>query len=491
MLSRLKSFLFENKGTRQTVTKNVFWLSVSHIGSRLIRAIIIIYAARVLGAAEYGVFSYVLSFAGFFTVFADIGVNSLLTRDVASHPGERARHFAASFWIKAALLALTTLLIIFVAPKLTNIKEAAVLIPLVAFLTLFDNIREFVLSYFRGLQKMEWEAFIVTIMNVAIVIAGFIILYFFKTAKALLLSYFASVGLAALLSIFILRSQFAGIFRYFDKKLIWRTFTFCWPIAFSGTLGFFMLNTDLVMLGWWRTPAEIGYYSASQRIVQIFYILPSLLASAIFPTLSRFVGQGEKEKAKILNEKSFTLAFLVGIPLILGSIILGKPIIELVFGKEYLAGVLSFQILITTLFFIFPGALLGNLVLAHNKQRRAVNYQLIGATGNIVFNWFLIPSYGMAGSAVATLIAQALNIGLTWNFLLKIDSFYILPHLKKIIAAAALMGISSFLFSQAGLNIIINIITSVIIYFGLLFLLKEKVLKEIKLLFNNLNSAVV
>ncbi|PIY59464.1 flippase, partial [Candidatus Wolfebacteria bacterium CG_4_10_14_0_8_um_filter_37_11] len=48
--------------------------------SRLIRAAIIIYAARVLGAAEYGIFSYVLSFAGFFTIFADLGVSPLMTR---------------------------------------------------------------------------------------------------------------------------------------------------------------------------------------------------------------------------------------------------------------------------------------------------------------------------------------------------------------------------------------------------------------------------
>ncbi|MEK7574274.1 MAG: oligosaccharide flippase family protein, partial [Patescibacteria group bacterium] len=66
MISKLKNFLFQNLTPRQTVAKNIFWLSLSQIGSRFFRAIIIIYAARVLGAAEYGIFAYVLAFAGFF-----------------------------------------------------------------------------------------------------------------------------------------------------------------------------------------------------------------------------------------------------------------------------------------------------------------------------------------------------------------------------------------------------------------------------------------
>ncbi|PIU98388.1 hypothetical protein COS61_01740, partial [Candidatus Wolfebacteria bacterium CG03_land_8_20_14_0_80_40_12] len=81
MVNNLKELFFKNKGVRQTVAKNVFWLSAGELGSRVFRAFIIIYAARVLGAAEYGVFSYVMALTGFFTLFSDIGVSPLLTRE--------------------------------------------------------------------------------------------------------------------------------------------------------------------------------------------------------------------------------------------------------------------------------------------------------------------------------------------------------------------------------------------------------------------------
>lgn len=482
-VKRLKELLFQNRSTRQTVTKNVFWLSIGQIGSRLIRAVIIIYAARILGAAEYGLFSYVLGFAGFFTIFADIGINNLLTRDTANHPERRTEYFSTSFWIKISQIVFTVLLIIFVAPYITNVKGAVYLIPFVAFLVVFDNIREFALAYLRGLEKMEIEAFIVVAMNITIVVAGFIILNFSHTSKALLLSYIASVGLSAVLAVIVIRDKFRGVLGCFNKQLAWKIVNNSWPIAFSSVLGIFMLNTDIVMLGWWRSVAEIGYYSAGQRIIQVLYTIPALLASSLFPTVTRFIGQKNVAKVRNINEKSMSLAFLIALPVIVGGVVLGRPIFELVFGRDYLPGVLGFQILLTTLLLVFPGIFITNLVLAYNLQKKAIYYVAAGSLSNVIFNALLIPRYGIAGSAVSTFIALLLNYGFAWLLVKKTGDFKTLPHLKKIITATIIMGTFSFFLNKLGLNVIIDIIVSAGIYFGALYLLKERILNEVISLF--------
>ena len=81
MLQKLKSFLFTNTSTRQTIAKNTFWLAISNIGGRLLRSIVIIYAARVLGANGWGVFSYAISLATFLTIFIDFGINAILIKE--------------------------------------------------------------------------------------------------------------------------------------------------------------------------------------------------------------------------------------------------------------------------------------------------------------------------------------------------------------------------------------------------------------------------
>ena len=482
MFSRLRSLLFFNRSTRQTVVKNIFWLGVSQIGSRLIRAVIIIYAARVLGAAEYGVFSYVLGFAGFFTIFADIGITPLLTREIASTPDPhtRLRYFSTSFWLKLILLFFTALLIIFVAPHLTNIEAAALLIPLVALLTIFDGLRELAIAYVRGREKMEWEAAITTFMNIAIMVAGILILQFYVTAHALLLSYIASVGAALIFSIILLRKEFASIFHKIDFVLARRILSSSWPIAFYGVLGAFMLNTDVIMLGWWRTSEEIGYYSASQRIIQVFYTIPALLASGLFPFLARLIAQGDLLKARSLHERSITLALSLAIPLVIGGIILASPLVALLYGAEYLPAAPSLQILLITLLFIFPGILLGNIILAHNKQRETILYIGLGAIGNIVFNFFFIPLYGIVGAAIATIIAQVLNTGLTWRKVKQLNNFTTLPHIQKITAAAVIMGSWTYFLNLFSVNVFLIISTSILVYVGLLFIFREKIINEVK-----------
>ncbi len=486
MITRLKELLFTNRSAKQTIVKNVFWLSMSQVGSRLIKAGIIIYAARILGAAEYGIFSYVLGLAGFFTIFADFGVSPLMTREIARDPEKRATYFASALRIKVLLISLTAALIVFVAPKFSNIEAAVVLLPFVALLVIFDNLRDFIFAYFRGIEKMEREAFLVVIMNTTIALTGFIVLSFSKTAGALLFSYIASVAILSVVAFYFIKDLIRGIFKNFDKEIFKRFIRDCWPLAFTGLFGIFMLNIDIVMLGWWRSAQEIGYYSASQRIVQIFYTLPAILASAAFPALSRFIKQNELDKARTLNEKSITILYLAAIPLVVGGIILSPMIIEFIFGKEYLPASQSFQILIASLIIQFPGAIFINTIIARNQQKHFIGYVAVGSLVNIIFNTLLIPIYGISGAAIATLISQFAYLTPIWIKMKKISNFQTLRHLKKIIVGAAIMGIFSYIFSQFGLHVLINIILSAGIYLGVLYLLKEKILEEIKIILQNL-----
>ncbi|MDI6734266.1 MAG: oligosaccharide flippase family protein, partial [Patescibacteria group bacterium] len=94
MIKIIKDFLFKNKSEKQTVIKNSFWLAFGNIAGRLIRAVLIIYAARILGTEGYGIFSYALGLAAFFTIFSDIGLSSLLTRESIKKPEKIAEYFS-------------------------------------------------------------------------------------------------------------------------------------------------------------------------------------------------------------------------------------------------------------------------------------------------------------------------------------------------------------------------------------------------------------
>ncbi|MBI5401656.1 flippase [Candidatus Wolfebacteria bacterium] len=483
MITRLKELLFQNRGARQTITKNAFWLTFSQITSRFIRAAIIIYSARVLGASGYGVFSYLLSLAGMFTIFSDIGINQIMTKEITQKPERTSEYFSTAFWIKIILFSVTATLVIFVGPYFSKIPITSSLFYIIAAIIIFDGLREFSQSIFRAREKMELEAFASVLTNISVTVLGFTVLYFSVSLKLLTLSYAIATGIGAFAAMFIIRKEFKKIFSHFEKNLIKPLIASSWPVALMGIIGAFMLNTDIIMLGWWKTTQEIGFYSAGQKIIQMLYSFPAILAGATFPTLSRLIGQQNNEKSKRLMEISMIATFLMAVPMTIGGIVLGKSIIPLIYGNEYLPAIIPFQILMTTMLIIFPGTLIGNAGLAYGKQKKMATYLAIAAFGNVILNAVLIPVYGIIGSAIATLISQLISNSLSWRMIKKINGFEIFVHVKKIVLAAIIMGITSFVFDKFGLNVIINIVISAAIYFAVLYALKEKTMEEIKTLF--------
>jgi len=101
----------ENKTTKQTLVKNTFWLTASFVFSKLFKYFLVIYAARLLGIIQYGYFNFAMSFAALFAVFADLGISSIISRDLAREK-ETEIKIPAIFTLKFLLCLFTFLLIV-------------------------------------------------------------------------------------------------------------------------------------------------------------------------------------------------------------------------------------------------------------------------------------------------------------------------------------------------------------------------------------------
>jgi len=476
---RAKSLLFTNQSTRQTVAKNTIWLTVSQFGGRLIRAVIVIYAARILGAAEWGVFSYAVGLAAILTIFTDLGIGAILTRE-ASRIGEgerKSRLIGTAFFIKLALLAAGIIIIIAGAPYLTSISEVRHLLPWVALILAFDTLREFGFSLIRALEKMEWEAGLFLFTNAMIVIAGIVALKISGTVAAFTIAYAIGTGAGMVATFYFLRTRLSKIFSHFDAKLVRPIITSAWPFAVSAVLGGLMINTDILIIGFFGTAEAVGFYSAAQRPILLAYLLPAIFAASTFPAFSRFAN-GEPKKMRALFERTVGVAFLIGFPLVLGGIILAPDLINLVFGEAYRAAIAPFQVLLLTLLVNFPSVILTNALFAHNRQKNLLLFAAIGGLGNVLFDILLIPQFGILGAAWATLFAQILGNLYLWRAMQNIERLP-LPGLTKIAPASLLMMMAVSFLSFAGFPLAFTIILAAVLYWGILKFLDEPLLREL------------
>jgi len=477
-MTGIKSFLLQNKSAGQTIAKNTIWLTASRLFGHLIKAGLLIYAARVLGTTSYGVFSYALSIAVLFSIIADFGVGGLVTRNLSSTEGEQKPLLMTSLVIKLCLISASMLLVLFVAPVLTKIPEAAGLLPIIAVLIMLDGAREFLLSINRAKERMEIEAMILMLTNTFIVLIGLVTLMFLRTSGTLLLAYTIGSGLGFLVALLLLGKYLAGIWHHFNKGLVKMIVRESWPFALFGLLGVVMINTDIVMLGFFRDASRVGLYSAAQKPIQVIYMIPAVIAMSFLPAVTKLANRDNARFKKFL-EQTVTATLLIGTPIVLGGIILGRGLIDLVFGAEYLDATLAFQLLLVTVFIVFPSIVIANAVFAYNQQKSFVGFLLLGAVGNIVFNLILMPKYGISGSAVATIGAELIANAFIWTRMKKINHFVILPHLKRILPAAAAMAGMTVLMQYLGVNLLLNIMLSAAAYFLLLKLFKEPLLKAV------------
>ncbi len=480
MVKKIKEFLFENKSAKQTVAKNTVWLTISNYGGRLIKAAIVIYGARVLDAAGYGVFSYAITLAGFVSLFLDPGINSILVRETAKAPEEeRMKVFSTTLVIKAALVAFGVLVIIFIAPFFSTLPGAVALLPLVAFILSFDTFRVFFTSLMDAREHMEWDAAVNIITNAAITIFGFWFLAVRPNAAAFAWSYAIGTGIGTVAALIIVFPYLMKSLSRFSAELVIPILKAAWPFAVIGALGVLLTNTDILIISWMRSAADVGVYSAVIRIVQVLYIIPGIIQAATLPAFSR-LAKNNNERFRSAFEHTLGFIFLASIPLALGGVILGSQVMALIFGAQYVSGGLALRVLMVSMVFDFPASVIAAAIFAYNHQKGLIISSAIAGVSNVIFDLLLIPHFGITGSAFATLGAQILSNWYLWGMMHKINPFTILPRIRKVIVAGALMAAATALLSVAHTEVLVNVALSATIYFAALYVLREPLAGEIK-----------
>jgi O-antigen/teichoic acid export membrane protein len=117
------------------------------------------------------------------------------------------------------------------------------------------------------------------------------------------------------------------------------------PILIVGLTTFALQSADIWILGALRSQEEVAVYGAASRLVT-FVAMPLLIVNLVLPPIvAEMYAQGKTAK---LERTLRTFSTLAGIPSFLvlaGFMILGGPILGLVYGDYYRAGVLVLVLL--------------------------------------------------------------------------------------------------------------------------------------------------
>jgi stage V sporulation protein B len=168
------------------------------------------------------------------------------------------------------------------------------------------------------------------------------------------------------------------------------------------------------------------------------------------------------------------------IPIGVGGTLLAMPILNLVFGPQYLRGAIVFQILIWVVSLSSINSVYGYGLIGCDRVKKYTLAISIGTIANLILNFLLIPSYGLIGAAIATLLSEGVMFTLMVIQFEKIVKVQFWKFLLRPTLAALGMG---FLIHQLKhLHLIVLVFLGIFVYMILLFLLKGISIEEIILL---------
>jgi O-antigen/teichoic acid export membrane protein len=459
----LREFLLKNKDFKQTIIKNTFWLSFGEIVGRLLRIIIIVYAARVLGAAGWGAFSYLTSLSAIFVIFSDIGLSSVMIREGAKTPTLKTKYFSTILSLKAILTLISFLIIVFAVPQFTRFSLSQTLLYAIGLLFIFDSLRRFGASLFRAEEKMELEAITNIITQAIIVVAGFAALLIVASPESLALAYAAGAAIGLVFTLYLIRHHLKHLLTHFDKNLLKPIIAAAWPLSMAGVFGVLIANIDTVIIGWFYQASQVGFYAAAQKPIAALYLLPALITGAFFPALARFAPQ-DPLKFRRLLEEGLKVVFLIALPLTAGIILTAEQIVRLVYGAEYLPAAGPLRILAFSLLTVFPIGMIINAVFAHNRQRELLPVWGGGALFNFLICLLLIPPLGISGAAWATLLTQVGVNSLIWRKMKRIADFSVVPEIKYLLLATFMMSVAIMLAEVINLPFILIVPLAIAVY---------------------------
>ncbi len=432
---------------------------------------------RYLGQAGFGDYATVLAFFAFFSALADLGLYAVTTREISRFQKDEENIISNIFTLRLVISLLIFFFVPFFVYFLPYTKEVKIGIVIIAGAFVFSSSYMVLNGIFQKRLVMDKVAFIEFLGK--IVQVSFIALAVWRKwsfvwiiTSLLLLSFFNFTFIV------ILARRYVKFKLSFNWKY-WKNFLkMSLPMGIAAFIAFLYFKMDTILLSLLKGSQAVGIYNGAYKIIENITFFPGMIMGLILPLFSRYIFADYKEFYKIAN-KTFKVFLVLVIPLIIGVWFLASDIVLIIGGKKFIESAPILQILIVALGFIFFGNFFNNILLAGNLQSKLMKALAFCATFNIVANIILIPHYSYWGSAIISLLTEALVVILTAYLVKKhLNYFPTFENGYKFILSGGVMAL--FLFLSPYRNFFFLLITSSLIYFLMLYITQSITYKEIK-----------
>ncbi len=402
-------------------TAGVFALQIIATGLGFATNILL---ARILGATEYGVYSYVIAWLGLLTVFSMFGFGRLLVREIASYLTRKEwglingilRYIGTRSFLIAICVAIITGVVTWIFKSNLNPQMfpafwiALVILP---FLTLSNLIDQALQGFKRViLGRMPQILIRAPLFIVLIVLVYWLNPQNFDAVAAVNLSLVAVIA-AFLVAVWLLSKNIPNQVKRdtpaYQQKTWLRS-----ALPLLMVAGLFEINSraPVIMLGTLAEPKDAGIFAVATLITGLISFILLSANAALGPVVSSLYTSDEMKRLQKIITRSARVTFVIALAVAF-VLIATRQWILLLFGQEFQqSGTVLIILTIGQLVSVAAGSV-GLLLVMTGHERNTLVAIAISSVATVILNAILIPRWGIEGAAVATTTSMIL-----WNIIL-------------------------------------------------------------------------
>jgi O-antigen/teichoic acid export membrane protein len=376
---------------RHSVRSNVIAIFTGQVLTLLLTTATIPIIARYLGTEGVGAMSIGGTFAALGATVAGLGMNHLVTREVARDREGAHRIVSTAFWMSIAL-GLIAAVVASVAGLLAGYSgETEVVIILSCAVIPFTLVATLIVSTIQGMEVMRHlAAFDVGIKALSLVVLA---------AAALMgLSLIAIVTLALIQSAIVLLIQVVYARHWLHIRLMGRPSMEQMRNLAFGARPFFIMavvfmvygQLDVVALSKLADERAVGLYSAPARIFGTMLIVPITIMTVTFPMMASSTDQQQLRRVA-------TVALQVSLAITIGLIILATGVrddtLARFLGNDFADSGPVLALLALALVPMSTSIVASRVLFATNRQTKMTIAGLVGLAFKVVFMFTMVPLF--------------------------------------------------------------------------------------------------
>ena len=371
--------------------------------------------ARYLGRVGYGAVSIGLTIMTMASILVLVGLDNGVGRYLPRYDDLAARRGVLKSALEIALpIALGVGVVLFLAADLlaTSIFHDAAVAPVIRVFSVVVPFAAVFRLSIGGVQGMGQSLPKVIIQNLTLPIVRFsliaVVLLYGLGAVAAAWAYGLAYVVAGTLGAYYLLRHTPLLEDTPAASMHRDLLAFSAPLMITAAMLQVLAHIDTFFLGYFASTGVVGDYNVVYPLAQLLTVVLSAFGFVVMPTISSLDADDALAEMRRTYQLAAKWIFLATLPVFLVLALFPRMSIRVTFGAEYDGGALALAILAIGFFSHAVVGPNGNTLTSIGRTRLIMYDNLaVGAT-NVVLNVLLIPTYGIAGAAIATAVSYVL-----------------------------------------------------------------------------------